>query len=241
MKKNLLSVTAVILLFLGAACEKDNDEIKATANITVINAAVGTGAVRVNPGAGSGFAYSKASDLGYGSSSVYGAFRGQNTVTVVSATDTTKTLFIRSVELQSINSLYIAGQSPTIDTIFRAEKNLPYIQSSVLSPDSSVYIRFVNLSPNSTPLNITIRAAASNEVSALAYKGISEFKKYASKTASTSYIFEVRDAATNTLRSTLTFNATTNRYKTLSLVIRGLMGTTTGTDAFGIFQVNYFN
>lgn len=241
MKKNLLSVVSVILLFLSAACEKDKDEIKATANIMVINAAVGAGSVRVNPGAGSGFAYSKASDLGYGSSAVFGAFRGTNNITVVSSTDTTKTLFSRSVNLTSISSLYLAGQTPTVDTLFRPESNLPYIQASVLNPDSSVYIRFVNLSPNSTPLNITIRSAAANEVSALAYKGISDFKKYASKTASTSYIFEVRDAATNTLRSTLTFNATTNRYKTLSLVIRGLMGTTTGTDAFGIFQVNYFN
>jgi hypothetical protein len=241
MKKNLLSIISVILLFLGAACEKDDNEIKATANITVINAAVGAGAVRVNPGAGVGFSYARASDIGYGSSSVFGAFRGNNAVTVVSATDTTKAFFTRTVDLQSINSLYISGQTTTIDTMFRAETNIPYIQSSVLSPDSSVYIRFVNLSPNSTPLNINIRSAASNEVSSLAYKGISEFKKYASKTASTTYIFEVRDAATNTLRSTLTFNATTNRYKTLSLIIRGLMGTTTGTDAFGTFQVNYFN
>ena len=55
MKKILYSVLSVLLLFLGSACERDDYEFRATANITVINAASGNGAVKVNPGAGSGF------------------------------------------------------------------------------------------------------------------------------------------------------------------------------------------
>lgn len=65
MKKILYSVISAILLFSGSACEKDKTEYKATANINVINATIGTGAVKVNPGAGSGFSYAAATSLPY--------------------------------------------------------------------------------------------------------------------------------------------------------------------------------
>ncbi|WP_142531146.1 DUF4397 domain-containing protein [Pedobacter westerhofensis] len=239
MKKTLLFIIPVALLFLIASCEKENYTIKGTANITVINAALNAGSIKVNAGAGNGFAYAKASDVAFGGNAIYGAFTGSTPITVVSSTDTTKVLFSRTVDLQPISTLYIAGLSPTIDTVFRVEKSIPVINNAVLKPDSSVYIRFVNLSPNSTPLNINVRLATTNEVTGLAYKGISELKKYAAKTSSTTYTFEIRDAATNVVQSTLNFNATNNRYKTITIVIRGLMVTGTGTTAFGTFQVNH--
>ncbi|SEB21728.1 hypothetical protein [Pedobacter hartonius] len=131
MKKILPSLMSAILLFSICSCEKEKDDIKGTANINVINAAIGAGSIKVNPGAGNGFAYSKTADLAYGANAMYGAFTGSNTIKVVSSTDTTKTLFSRTIDLQPISTLYIAGQSPAIDTIFRVEKNLPYIQATV--------------------------------------------------------------------------------------------------------------
>lgn len=234
---------SAVLLFLISSCEKENYTIKGTANITVINAAPDAGSIKVNAGAGSAFAYAKASDIAFGGNALYGAFTGSNSVKVVSSTDSTKILFNRTIDLQPISTIYIAGLLPNIDTVFRVEKSIPVIQTAAIRPDSSVYVRFVNLSPNSTSLNVKIRDAATNEVTALGYKGVSEFKKYAAKTSSTTYAFEIRDVATNTVQSTLTFNATSNRYKTITIVIKGTMklGTApagTGNNAFGTFQVN---
>jgi len=241
MKKILYSVISAMFLFLGSACERDDYEFKQTASITVINAIVDNGPVKVNPGAGSGFAYSKVIDLAYGASGVYGAFTGNNNLTVVKSTDTTKTLFQRTIDLKPISTLYLAGQSPNIDTIFRVENNFPYIQSSAASPDNSIYIRFVNLSPTSTPLNINIRSVTTNEVTALAYKGITDFKKYAALTTTGDYIFEIREASTNTIKATVTIQPNTYRFKTISIVMRGLLTTpaTTGTNAFATFIVSY--
>lgn len=249
MKKILYSVISAILLFLGSACEKDKTEYKATANINVINATIGTGSVKVNPGAGSGFSYAAATSLPAYANSMYGAFVGNNTVTVVSATDTTKTLFQRSISLQPISTLYLSGQSPALDTMFRVEQNLPYIASAVANPDNSVYIRFVNLSPNSPPLSINIKSTTTvpNEVNALPYQGISPFKKYDALTTTPNYVFEIRNAATNVvLFTTPTYNVANIRYKTISIVIKGLVGLvapfpagTSAADQIGVFQVNY--
>lgn len=237
MKKTLLFVIPAALLFMISSCEKENYTIKPTANVTVVNAALGAGSIKVNAGAGSSFAYARASDIAFQGNALYGAFTGSTPITIVSSTDTTKKLFSATFDLQSINTLYISGVSPTIDTTYRVEKSIPVIQTAAIRPDSSVYIRFVNLSPNSNSLNINITSSLTNEVTGLAYKGVSEFKKYAAKTSSTTYSFQIRDAATNVVRSTLTFNATSNRYKTITIVIRGLTDGT-GPTAFGTFQVN---
>jgi len=242
MKRNLHATIVVALMLILSSCAKDNNELKASANIYTVNAAIGAGSIKVNPGITKGFAYKNAPDLAYGTSSVFGTFSGSKNITVVSSTDTTKTLFSRTIDLQSIHSLYIAGQSPTIDTIFRTERNFPYIQGAKLNPDSSIYIRFINLSPNSTPLKIKISTATTNEVDALAYKDISPFKKYsAQKNVTANYVFEVRDVATNTLRTTATatINPATNRYKTISIIYKDLMRTApTGPD-ITFLQLNY--
>lgn len=163
-----------------------------------------------------------------------------NSVQIVSATDTLKTIFIKSVYLGPISTVYVIGQSPALDTIFREEKNLPFINAGKVKTDSAAYIRFINLSPNSTPLNISIKLATTNDINRLGYKSITEFKKYPVKVSAGNYVFEVRDA-TNTLRTTITLAPNNIRHKALSIVLKGLMGTTSGTNAFGFFQINYFN
>ena len=247
MKKILYSVLSVLLLFLGSACEKDETTYRATANITVVNAASGNGAVKVNPGAGSGFAYSKALEVANGASGVFGAFTGSNTITVVKSLDTMVKLFQRTVDLQSISTLYIAGTSAAVDTIFRTETNFPYINSSSINAEAAMYIRFVNLSPNSGPVNIVIRSGTTNEVTALPYKGISDFKKYAALTTTANYIFDIKDASNINTLASFTVNTNATRYKTVSVIFRGLVtpGPTAGSlisdplFPLGTFQVNY--
>ena len=230
-----------MILVMAIACEKEKVEFKNSSTINIIHAAVGFGPLKINQGGGNGFVYSKANDLNYSSSAFYGALTGNISLTVVNAIDTTKALLTKSLNLAATNTLYLIGRLPNIDTMFRVEQNLPRIDKTSLSQDNSIYIRFVNLSPNSTPLNINIRSVTTNEVSGLEYKGVSAFKKYEALSNTANYIFEIRDAATNITKATYTLNTNSNRYKTISLVIKGLMDTSSGTDAFGVLLVNYFN
>jgi hypothetical protein len=73
----------------------------------------------------------------------------------------------------------------------------------------------------------------------LAYKGITDFKKYVALTTTPNYVFQVRDGITNAVLASFTLNTNSNRYKTVSLVISGLMGTTSGANAFAVFLVTY--
>ena len=239
MKKILYSVLSVLLLFLGSACEKDETSYRATANITVINTASGNDAIKVNPGAGGGFAYSKATAIA--TSGVFGAFTGNNTITVVKATDTTIKLFQRTIDLRPISTLYIAGTSTAIDTIFRTENNFPYINSSDINAEKAMYIRFVNLSPNSNTVNIRIAGNATNEVTNLTYKSIAEFKKYVATTSTSDYTFEIMDATNTSVLTSITINTNSTRYKTASIIFKGLLDTpeSASTDPVSAFQVNY--
>ncbi len=234
----IVLATALVTM---ASCKKAQNRIVSSASINVINAAIDAGSVKVNPGAQIRFVWAKATDqIGYGSNLQYSSETGERKVIIVSATDTTRIFFQRTINLKAINTLYLCGQVPNVDTLFREERNLPFIDAVKVKPDSSAYIRFVNLSPNSTPLNVKLTTVANNETSNLAYKAITEFKKYEAKTTTANYVFEVRDAATNTLRTTITLAPNSIRHKTISIIIRGLMGTTSGTNAFGFSQVNYF-
>lgn len=239
--KQIHYIILSMLLLFTVACKKENVEMRPTSTLNVINAIVGAGAIKVNPGATGSFNYRQAAEVGYGSSYFYSAFTGSKHITVVSAADTTKTLVAGTMNLQAVNTLYLTGQSSNIDTLIRVE-NIPAIQSVGLYPDNSVYIRFVNLSPDSPPLSVNLKNIATSEVNALAYKGISGFKKYPAEATTPTYIFEVRNASTNELLFTTPTNVYTAnniRYKTISLVIRGLVGTSAGANAFGMFQVTY--
>jgi hypothetical protein len=251
MKKILYSAISAMLLFLGSACERDDYEFKQTASITVVNAASANGAVKVNPGAGSGFSYSRALEVTNGASGVFGAFAGSNIITVVKSLDTTTKLFERTIDLQPISTLYIAGTSAAVDTIFRVERNFPLINSSDVNAESAMWVRFVNLSPNSGSVNLRISGTTTNEVTALAYKGISDFKKYNAPPAppgTTQFLrFEIRNDANTVTLATFDVNYNNTRYKTASVIYRGLVkpGPTPGSIVsdplfpIGTFQVNY--
>ncbi|HEX2629034.1 MAG TPA: RagB/SusD family nutrient uptake outer membrane protein [Chitinophagaceae bacterium] len=146
-------------------------------------------------------------------------------------------------------SLFLAGQSPAYETLLIKDA----IPGSTY-PDSSINIRFVNLWPNSPVVNITLAATTTvNEVTNLSYKQITEFKKYSlpSVIPAGTVSFQVRDASTNAILVTYTLPAsggapnpnvsiTASRFKSITLVIKGLAGTTTGTNAYSILPVTNY-
>lgn len=220
MKKILYTVISVTLFCLS--CKKDSPKYFATSSINVVNAAVNGGPIKVNAGANSSFNYRSALNIAYNTYAVSSAFTGSNTITVVSAIDTTKTFFQRTVNLQPINTLYIFGQAPAIDTVFRVETNFPAINQSAPNPDNSMYVRFVNLSPTSSSVNVNIKSVTTNEVTALNYKGISDFIKYPALTTTPNYVFEFRDPATNVLLASSLVVPNNSRFKTMSVILTGI-------------------
>jgi hypothetical protein len=241
-------MTKIVLLLFACclfSCKKNTESIKTSSSINVINAAVDIAAIKINPGV-SDFSYVKTTDVvNFGASKFYFAELGQHYIIAVSNLDTTKVLFNGSYDMQpGFYTMYLAGQAPNIDTMFKKETGMPFIKTDVSTPDPADYVtnvRFVNLSPNSPALKINIKNSSSNEVENFGYKSIGSWKGYGnSATGTTNYIFEVRNAETNAILLTYTFGATTtNRFKNVALVIKGLVGGT-GTNAFGIFSANYF-
>ncbi|WEK20027.1 MAG: hypothetical protein P0Y49_02525 [Candidatus Pedobacter colombiensis] len=229
-----------------AACKKDAEVFKTSSSINVINAAVDLGGLKVNP-AGKAYSFAKTTDqVLYGANRFYYAELGYKALIAVPTADTTKLLFNESHHMESgFYTLYISGTAAKVESMLLKEVDFPFIKTDVTTPASANFVtnvRFVNLSPNSPAVKIKIKNNAVNEVDNLAYKGISNWNRYTNKaTATTPYIFEVRDASSDALLFSYTFNATvTNRFKNVALIIKGLVGTSTGVNAFGIFVVNYF-
>ncbi len=240
MKK--LNLISLALLLCMAACKKDKSQeiTLQPANLNVVNALLGTDAIKVNQGMSTNFAWSRIGQVNYGATGVFGALVGNHTVTVVKASDTTSNLVSRSCNYQTINTLYLSGRIPAVDTLYRSDINLPFINNKVVNPDSSFYIRFVNLLVGSPTLKVTLNGGAASEFSGLGYKNISDFKKYSAKsTAPTNYSFEVRDATSGVLLFSYPLTKNNGRFHTTNLVIRGQAGGT-GSEAPGITLMNYF-
>lgn len=153
-----------------------------------------------------------------------------------------------------IYSIYLCGPSVKSETII-VKDNLTSFYA-----DSSIGIRFINLSPNSSPFYITLASNTNVKVfENLGYKEITEFVKFPvpGNTTANSITFQVRNGA-GVIQKSYTIPLTTStaaypslinypnthlpilRFKNQTLVISGLTGTTTGTDAFNVFPVNNF-
>jgi hypothetical protein len=116
---------------------------------------------------------------------------------------------------REVYSLFLCGIPSATEGILLKE-TIPY------RTDSTAGIRFINLAPNSTPVNITLSTSTTvNEVSNLAYKQYTEFKTYSGK-ANDAYTFQVRAAGNpNTVLATFALTATTvPRFANITVVIR---------------------
>lgn len=233
MKSHKYILTLLLLVPLFFSCKKDN-VLTDLASVNVINATVNVTSARVNYQGLSVF-YSALNDkVNFGANKVYTI--PANTLRlmdIVSATDSTISLYHRKIKLGpgNIYSLYLAGQSTAVDTVLLKD-NIPY------RADSTAGVRFINLSYNSTPVNVTLSTTSTvNEFSSVAYKSITDFKTYPALKANTSYVFQVRDGSTNALL--VSYTLTTPRFANCTLVLKGMVGGT-GTTALGVMRVNNY-
>ena len=89
----------------------------------------------------------------------------------------------------TIGSLFIAGTVDDPDTLF--VKDVP---PDIPLADSSMGIRFVNLSGAKTAVRVNLQGQPDgSEADNLPYKGVTNFRKYPANASAQSYVFEFRD------------------------------------------------
>jgi hypothetical protein len=204
-------LVSVVLFF---SCKKDHYKVPSLATLTVVNAIVGGSNIKV------GSLVNEVSNNFYSS---IGIRSGNLDLYVWPIGDSLHPYYTYSkfyAEDHGVYSLFLTGQSPNATGVLLYEK-FPY------HLDSTCGIRFINLSPNSPPINITLSTTPTvNEVSNLAYLQNTEFKLYSAKSSYASYSFQIRKASDNSLLMTVPL--TTPRFANVTIVVRGLVGSKLG-------------
>jgi len=218
----------VITGIITASCKKDDVPPVANISINVVNASPGISNAKIKTTNANGY-YNQLSGVNYGSFAVFTMPQRSPNVSISSSTDTAQVLYssnIPAIEDKSggstVYSLFIAGAVG--EDILLSPDNIPF------HADSTLGVRFINLSKNSSPVSINIQGQANgSEESSLAYKSLSEFKSYSATSAVSDYSFEFRDAASGSLITTYTVsgvNALPNYalFKNLTIVFYGPLG-----------------
>ncbi|MCR8556962.1 DUF4397 domain-containing protein [Mucilaginibacter sp. BJC16-A38] len=246
MKTKLLYLMLISSMILWApSCKKNDVQLPSGgSSITIVNALVGSSSLVANFNYNVQLKYyATAQQISYASAFEFGYYSGNLPLALSDLTDTTHDVFKQIVPLpkNTIGSLYITGTLAAPES-FQSTDHPPYHAPA----DSTVGIRFVNLSPGSSPVSVNIQGAANgSEVTTLAYKNITAFKNYAATYNISSYTFEFRDVATGTLLTTYTLSGVNNgdngdqnqnnvRWKNITIALSGLPGSQ------GTFQINNY-
>ncbi|MBO9683997.1 MAG: DUF4397 domain-containing protein [Flavisolibacter sp.] len=222
---NQLAVLLFLIIVLPS-CKKDEHTDVPLATMRIANIVTG-GTVAKLAGVST-------TNINNNGSAYFGMFAGNPDIYVYPIDDSLHPYYHanKSVEMKENEyfTLFICGTPDTPESVLVKE-------NYTFHSDSVGGIRFINLSPNSTPVNVTLSTNASvNEFENIAYKGITDFKLYPATSAITSYVFEVR-AADNPAVILASFTINTEsvfRFLNATLVFRGLVG---GSPAPGISRI----
>jgi len=216
------------------SCSKSN-RIISNASLNVINAAPAFDQVLIKTPNANGY-FNQLAGIYYTASAVYNVPVGVIPVTVANSTDTSKSVYNSNITVSAgaIYSFFITG--PSVNDVIIHRDTIP------IRTDSSVGVRFINLSPNSAPVNIALSSTPGvNEFSGIVYKTITSYNSYpASSNDPQVYTFQATDDIGNILASV---DVSAGMYpfvtKNLTLVLSGLAGAT-GSNALQLFVVNNF-
>jgi len=238
------------MLLSITSCKKEA-KLPSTAALNIINAVVGTSELATNFKGTDSIGYYLAARLPYKSSDDRNFFRsytGKQRLGLFNIPDTTNKsapLFDLTLDLPigSITSLYLTGTVSSPDMLL-VKDTLP----EILLTDSTMGIRFVNLSQGSGPISVNIIDKANgSEISNLKYKDISRFKFYPVGFTMNNYVFEFRDAASGALIASYTTENLSDPgagyanmwiYRWFTMALVGKPGGT-GADSQSILLINY--
>ncbi|HVU94332.1 MAG TPA: hypothetical protein VHE34_03870 [Puia sp.] len=230
---------ALLLLATLLSCGKSNS-IPGTASLTIVNAVAGSNPLVTNfSGTQPIEWYSNAPQIGFGQYHAFNNYSGLQPLALYQYPDTLPKSsplfsFTLNLPLNSIRSLFLIGTTGAPDTLVTADAP-PYHPVT----DSSMGIRFVNLSPGSAPVSVDIQGQANgSEVGSLAYKGLSAFKIYPATSTVTGYNFEFRDAASGTLLAS--YALTPSPYRNYTIALEGLPGPGGATVPQAAYLINNY-
>jgi hypothetical protein len=243
MKFKILSVLFVIQLVTNAHCKKDAMKSQPLGTLILANSITGGSNVKVNTN-------ERDSARNY-NSKVFGIAAGGEVEISIYQDNVNKGLIYSNnheIEHGGVYSMFLSGGGSAVDAIF-IQDNIPLYYN-----DSTIGVRVINLSPNSSPVHITLASSPSSVIfNDVPYKKITEFVKFPLRAnpPANSISFQVRNE-TNVVLATYTLppivtnsnypniSVANSRNKNITLVVKGLMGANTGTDAFGVFPIaNY--
>ncbi|MFN3667245.1 MAG: DUF4397 domain-containing protein [Sediminibacterium sp.] len=238
-----LTNLTMLLLFLSAffSCKKKEFSTVPITSLRIVNVVTGGTTARLNyyPTNINNIPATAAQSLSGG---VFSLPAGNPDIYVWPITDSLKPYYNSNKGLSMAAgeyfTLFLCGTSTTPEGILVKENYQNHT-------DSVMGVRFINLSPNSTPVNVTLSTSTSvNEFANVAYKQISDFKQFHTKSVNATYTFQVRSAVNpgtilSSVTITLTGTSAIPRFKNLTLVFRGNVGGT-GTLAPGITRVNHY-
>lgn len=232
-----------ILHMLIASCEKDKLSSKQNlaSSLIVVNGVIGGENLKLNNN-------ERDSARGY-NFKIFSIPSGIGNVELYSTKNLKTPYYSQQEDLEpgGVYSLFLSGTPSAIKANFKREEISEYYA------DSTVGIRIVNLSSNSNSLNVTLASAPTNSIfSNVSYNEVTNIVKIPLPNAvpANNVTFQIRDAV-NTLLTSYTLPASANstypnisvhnsRNHNMTLVIKGVLGTTVGIDAFGVFPVaNY--
>lgn len=209
--KKLSILLVLIAPFVSLSCKKaDNRIITPSANILVANMVTGGATLTFN---------TTVSTVSNNSSASFPLLAGQNQINLSNTAVSPAVSYYNQAlpTTDAVNySLFLGGASPTqIDPVLITESYHNYT-------DSVCAVRFINLSPGSSPISVNITGQSNgSEVASLAYKAYSSFKQYPAKKANSSYAFQIKDATTGNLIAS--YNLSTPYFHNVTIVLRGLI------------------
>jgi hypothetical protein len=236
-------IACVLIVSSGllVGCEKKSFHSQPLASLQVINAVVGGGNIKLNN--------NQRDSVRMYNAKVFGLaiLDGKTSIRVWPTNEFAKPYFnnIMEVEKGGIYSLFLFGQSGSVESLFIKEQ-IPGRYN-----DSVIGVRVAHLSPGSDALNITLKANPSTIIfQQIKYREVSGIVKIPlpNPVPAGRASFEIRDAASNKLLTTYVLPTSVNalypgisislqRFKNIMLVVKGSRDNLSGTNAIGVFPV----
>jgi len=234
--KSYIIYLAIIISLLIQACKKDGPNFTPLSSLNVADAVIGGRNVKLNSNL-----RDSATLYGY---KLFQMLAGETSIMLYPTNNPSNPYYQQTHTTVNggIYSLFLTGMANAPEGIFIKDEIPPYSQDSILR------VRVVNCSVNSTPLTLTLGSSPNvNLFSNVAYKAVTPFSTIELKTRilTGGNIFQVRNSAgailaSYTLPATGLISVASSRFKNITLVVKGLSGTTSGSDAFGIYAMaNY--
>lgn len=246
------TIVGALLVVVFTGCSKTEVSRPGSASLIIFNGIPGSNPLRTNFSTTPPARFITANLLPYAffgpTSNLYQLVPGPIPLNLYHQPDTLlKSIPLFSLELNptegSIHSLFLTGTTTAPESVL-VKDELPYFPAG----DSAMGIRFVNLMPENMAVRVNLLSRPQgSEVSELAYKGVTAFKKYAVKMEVADYVFEFRHASTGSLIASYTTTEIANDgklfpntwiYKNFALALVGRLNGT-GAQAPRIICITY--